>query len=77
MIEGSIAQSIEIWTDLNKFSIHESILLQIFFRKSLIRFTIHQKIGILNRFSIHLIMNRTGPNLALPNRVLSSASGRL
>ena len=36
MIEGSIAQSIEIWSDLNRFSIHESILLEIFLRNSLI-----------------------------------------
>ena len=38
MIEGSIAQSIKIWTDLNRFSIHESILLEIFFRNSLTYF---------------------------------------
>ena len=78
MIEGSIAQSIEIWSDLNRFSIHESILLEIFFRNSVIlsnpRFTIHQKIGILNRFSILLIVNGTGPNLALPNRAALKAS---
>ena len=55
MIEGSIAQSIEIWSDMNRFSIHESILLEIIFFQLILAncwFTIYQKIGILNRFSI-------------------------
>ena len=48
----SSIQSIKIWSDLNRFLIHESILLVIKLILVNRRFTIHLKIGILNRFSI-------------------------